>query len=114
MEYWKWTKTKVKTSEILRTCNSREDWTTTRSSPLVRIQNKNTKQFEKKSIIYGIDIDVNYGIDIDNGCLGEYGTRLKREKREKRLKKRLRIRFQTQQQIKESKSLVKSPMTLII
>ena len=63
---------------------------------------KNTKQFEKKSIIYGIDIDVNYGIDIDNGCLGEYGTRLKREKREKRLKKRLRIRFQTQQQKKES------------
>ena len=33
------TKTKVKTLEILRTCNSREALTTTRSSPLVRIQN---------------------------------------------------------------------------
>ena len=33
------TKTEVKTLKILRTCNSREALTTTRSSPLVRMQN---------------------------------------------------------------------------
>ena len=39
LEIFRTKKTEVKLLEILRTCNSREALTTTRSSPLVRIQN---------------------------------------------------------------------------